>query len=166
MGLYQNSNDDLSALISSQLGQTVTSSQYSVLGIRATTSADEPASNGANTKVAIQMGSTANLQGEAAVFFNRLNLSQLSQYSPYALSAQVGADISTLLTTIFNMYGILFTMADLEDATSVQAEDGVHVQVTLTAQANSLGYTGTFTVTFAPLPNISTAFYSSILPGF
>jgi hypothetical protein len=72
MGLYQNSNDDLSALISSQLGQTVTSSQYSVLGIRATTSADEPASNGANTKVAIQMGSTANLQGEAAVFFNRL----------------------------------------------------------------------------------------------
>jgi hypothetical protein len=53
MGLYQNSNDDLSALISSQLGQTVTSSQYSVLGIRATTSADEPASNGANTKVAI-----------------------------------------------------------------------------------------------------------------
>lgn len=166
MGLYQNSNDDLSAMISTAIGQTVTSSQYTVLALRPTTSADEPASGGCNTKIAIQMGSTANLQGIVSLFYNRLDLGSLSTLTPYPLSVAVGADISTVLTILFNMYGILFTMADLADAQTVESEDGSSVQLTLTALSTSLGWTGTFVVNFAPLPNISTAFYSSILPGF
>lgn len=166
MSLYQNSNDDLSLLISAASGYTVTSSQYTVLGIRPTTSADLPASGGKNTKIAIQMLAGAPLRGQISLFYDRLDLGALSNFQPYLLSANPnGVDVTVVLQTICNQYGITLTMADIADATTSNNAQG-NPQVTLTALASSLGYIGTFVCTFAPLPNISTAFYSKILAGF
>ena len=166
MGIWQNSNDDLSALISSASGVTVTSSQYTILSMKPTTSADLPASGGKNTKVRISMNSGAPLRGQMTLYYDRLDLGALANFQPYLLAANPnGMDVSTVLQTFFNQYGFLLTMNDIADAVTSNDANG-NPQVTLTALPTSLGYTGTFVCKFAPLPNISNAFFSNVLGGF
>lgn len=166
MSLYQNSNDDFSSLISTATGTTVASSDYTVLGIRTTTSAEQTQYS-KNTKVAIQMNASGTLRGQMSLYYDRLDLGALANFTPYKLPANAGTDLSALLTTIRDMYGILFTMSDLADAQTVDDGSGTgSTQITLTALSSSLGYTGSVTIGFTAQPNISTAFYSNQLSGF
>jgi uncharacterized protein (UPF0264 family) len=166
VSLYQNSNDDLSAMISAAAGVTVATADYTILGIRATTTAEQT-QYGKNTKIAIQMNASSTLRGQMSLYYDRLNLASLANFTPYLLSSDVNVDISQLLTTIRDMYGILFTMADLADAQTQDDGTGTGgTTLVLTALAGSYGYTGTVTIHFAPLPNIGTAFYSPQLSGF
>lgn len=166
MSLYQNPNDDLSAMISAALGVTVTSAQYSVLGIRPTTSADLPVSGGKNTKIAIQMLTGAAYRGQVNLYYDRLDLSQLANFSPVLLPAAVGAAASTLLTTLVNMYGFTFTAADLVNNVVGVAPDGVHLQLLLQATPGSLGFINSCEVLFTGVLPLSVAFYSTTLLGF
>jgi hypothetical protein len=164
VSLYQNSNDDLSAMLSVAAGTTVATADYTILGIRTTTTAEQT-QYGKNTKVAIQMNASSTLRGQMSLYYDRLDLGALANFTPYKLPADQGVDVSTLLTTIRDMYGILFTMNDLADAQSVDDGSG-GTKITLTALSTSPGYTGTVTIYFAALPNIGTAFYSNQLSGF
>lgn len=164
MSLYQNSNDDLSSMISAAAGVTVNTGDYTVLAIRATTTAEQT-QYGKNTKIAIQMNASSTLRGQMNLYYDRLDLGALANFTPYKLPVSEGVDVSTILTTIRDMYGILFTMNDLVDTQTVDNGSGT-AQVTLTALSSSLGYTGSVTISFTTLPNISTAFYSNQLAGF
>jgi hypothetical protein len=167
MALYLNSSDDLAAMISAASGVTVTSSMFTIAAMKPTTTAEQAGvANGKNTKVHVVMNSGATLRGEMTLYYDRLNLSQLSNFNPYLLSANPnGIDITALLATFFNQYGFTLTMNDLADAVSSQDANG-NTQITLTALSTSLGFTGTFNCKFAPLPPISGIFYSNILAGF
>lgn len=169
MSLYQNSGDDLSSLISAAAGGTVATADYTILAIRATTSAEKSgAANGKNTKIAIQMNASSTYRGQISLYYDRLDLGALSNFTPFKLSMQPGVDITQTLTTIRDMYGILFTMNDLQSGVQT-VDDGSGTgasQITLTALSTSPGYTGTVVIHFAPLPDISTAFFSNQLPGF
>lgn len=166
MSLYQNSNDDLSALISAAAGVAVATADYTVLGLRPTTTAEQT-QYGKNTKIAIQMNASSTLRGTMNLYYDRLDLGALANFTPYKLPVDQNVDISQLLTTIRDMYGILFTMADLADAQTVDDGSGTGgTKITLTALSTSRGYTGSVTIYFAPLPNIGTAFYSNQLSGF
>lgn len=167
MSLYQASQDDLSLMLSALAGTTITSSQYSVTAVRATTSADSAVSGGKNSKARVVMGSTSTFRGQVDVYYDRLDISKLTNFSPILVSAQVGVDISALLNAIRDMYGIVFTMADLADATTQDDGTGTGAcTLLLQALAGSVGWFGSVTIKFAPLPNISTAFLSTTLTGF
>lgn len=167
MSLYQASQDDLSLMLSVASGQTITSAMYTVLGVRATTSADLPASGGKNTKARVSMVSSSTLRGILDVYYDRLDLSQLANYSPILNVAAAGTALSALLTQIRDTYGINFTMADLAAANTVDDGSGTGATtLLLTALSGSIGWINSVTIKFGPLPNISTAFYSNILPGF
>jgi len=164
VSLYQNSNDDLSAMLTVAAGTTINTADYTVIGLRAATTAEQT-QYGKNTKAAIQMNGSAALRGQMNVYYDRLDLGALTNFTPYKLPADIGVDISQLLTTIRDMYGLLFTMADLADAQTVDDGSGA-AQLTLTALSGSPGYTGSVVIHFAPLPNIGTAFFSPQLTGF
>ncbi|MDR3392198.1 MAG: hypothetical protein P4L77_10750 [Sulfuriferula sp.] len=154
-------------MLSVAAGQTITSAMYTVLGVRATTSADLPASGGKNSKARVSMISTATLRGYVDVYYDRLDLRQLANYSPILNVAAAGTALSALLTQIRDTYGINFTMADLAAANTVDDGSGTGAcNLTLTALSTSIGWINAVTIKFAALPNISTAFYTNILPGF
>lgn len=166
MSLYQNSNDDLSAMISAAAGVTVTSSQYTIQAVAPTTASEQSGvAGGKNTKVSVLMNSGAPLSGSMTLYYDRLDLGALSNFQPYRLPGSPDVDVSTLLTQFCNMFGFTLTMNDIADATSYTASDGT-IQVVLTALSTSLGFTGTFTAVFSGLPNISTAFMGTTMPGF
>ena len=101
------------------------------------------------------------------MYYDRLDLNALTNFSPIASSVPAGADISTVLPQIRDMYGINFTMADLADATT--QDDGSGTGATtllLQALSTSIGWINSVTIKFAPLPDISTAFASPVMPGF
>ena len=153
-------------MIAAAAGVAVATADYTVLGLRATTTAEQT-QYGKNTKVAIQMNASSTLRGQMNLYYDRLDLGALANFTPWKLPADQNVDVSVLLTTIRDMYGILFTMNDLADSQTVDDGSGTgSTKITLTALSSSLGYTGTVTIGFAPLPNISTAFFSNQLSGF
>ena len=165
MSLYQNSSDDLAALISAA-GVTVTSSQFTVVALKPTTTAEQAGvANGKNTKVHVSMNAGAPLRGEMTLYYDRLDLGAWANFSPVLLVAAPNNDVSTVLNTIRDQYGFTLTMNDIADVSTTVGGDG-NTHVTLTALASSLGYIGSFDCVFAPLPNISNLFYSSTLSGF
>lgn len=167
MSLYQASQDDLSLMLSVAAGQSITSAMYTVLGVRATTSADAAVSGGKNTKARVQMISTATLTGILDVYYDRLDLSALTNFSPILSATSPGTALSTLLNQIRDTYGIVFTMADLAAANTTDDGSGTGAcNLVLTALAASVGWINSVTIKFGPLPNISTAFLSTTLPGF
>jgi hypothetical protein len=167
MSLYQGSNDDLSLLISAAVGGTVASADYTVLALRPTTSADLPASGGKNTKIAIQMNPSSQYQGQINLFYDRLDLSQLTQFSPIVSLASAGTPIASMLNQLRDTFGINFTAAELANTSTVDDGTGTGAcNLTITALSTSLGWINSVTVKFAPLPNISTAFLGNVLTGF
>lgn len=166
MSLYQTSNDDLSAMISAVVGTTVNSADYTVLGIRATTSADLPASGGKNTKIAIKMNSSSQYQGQINLYYDRLDLGALANFQPYPVSVPSGSKVSTILPQLLNQFGINWTMSDLADANVNFSSDQSSSTVVLTALSGSLGWTGSVTVTMGGLPNVTQAFFNTSLAGF
>lgn len=167
MALYLSSVDDLAAMISTASGVIVTSSQFTIAAMQPTTTAEQAGvANGKNTKIHVVMNSGAPLRGELTLYYDRLDLGQLSNFQPYLVSANPnGIDISAMLTTFFNQYGFTLTMNDLADAVTSSDANG-NTQVTLTALSTSIGFTGTFNCKFGPLPPISGIFYSNVLGGF
>ncbi|BDD79837.1 hypothetical protein [Burkholderia phage FLC9] len=166
MSLYQNSSDDLALMISAASGVTVTSSQFTVQGLKPTTAAEKAGvASGKNTKISVLMNPGAPLRGSMTLYYDRLDLGAWSNFSPVLITAAPSNDVSTVLNTIRDQYGFTLTMADIADAQTFTASDG-NTHVVLTALSTSLGYTGTFECIMAPLPNISNLFYSSVLSGF
>jgi hypothetical protein len=168
MSLYQASQDDLSLMLSVAVGSTINSADYTVIGIRPTTTAEQSGvAGGKNTKARVSMASSASRRGTVDVYYDRLDLSALQYFSPIQAVAQAGVSVSTLLNQIRDTYGIVFTMADLVDHSTV--DDGTGSGATtllLEAQSSSIGWINSVTIKFAPLPDISTAFYSNTMPGF
>jgi len=168
MSLYQASQDDLSLMLSVAIGQTITSAMYTVQGVRVTTTAEQAGvAGGKNSKARMLMSSSATYRGYVDVYYNRLDLSALSNYSPIKSSVDIGLDLysSTVMNAIRDMYGIIFTSADFVDVSTVDDGTGT-AQLTLTALSQSPGWIGNVTISFASLPNISTTFSSAIMPGF
>jgi hypothetical protein len=166
VSLYQNSSDDLAALISAAAGVTVTSSQFTVVALKPTTTAEQAGvANGKNTKVHVSMNAGAPLRGEMTLYYDRLDLGAWANFSPVLLVAAPNNDVSTVLNTIRDQYGFTLTMNDIADVSTTVGGDG-NTHVALTALASSPGYIGSFDCVFAPLPNISNLFYSSTLSGF
>jgi hypothetical protein len=166
VSLYQNSSDDLALMIGAAGGVTVTSSQFTVVAMKPTTSDEQSgAANGKNTKVHIRMNVGAPLRGELTLYYDRLDLGAWANFSPVLISAPPNSDISNVLNTIRDQYGFTLTLNDVADATTFTGSDG-NTHVVLTALSTSLGYTGTFECIMAPLPNISTLFYSKVMAGF
>lgn len=169
MSLYQASQDDLSLMLSVAAGTSITSANYTVLGVRATTSADLPASGGKNSKARVSMASTATQRGTVDVYYDRLDLSALSNFNPIKSNVPAGLDLfsTTVMNAIRDMYGIIYTAADFADVSTVDDGTGSGAStITLTALAGSIGWINSVTIHFAPLPDISTAFMSAIMPGF
>lgn len=168
MSLYQAAQDDLSLMLSVAAGVTITSSQYTVLGVRPTTAGEQAGvAGGKNTKARVQMGATGVQQGIVDVYYDRLDLGALTNFSPILTTTVAGTALSALLTQIRDMYGINFTMADLAAANTV--DDGSNTgacTLLLTALSGSIGWINSVTIKFGPLPDISTAFMSNVLPGF
>lgn len=168
MSLYQASQDDLSLMLSAAVGATVNSADYTVLGVRPTTTAEQSGvAGGKNTKARVSMNSSSTYRGYVDVYYDRLDLGALANFSPIVGTAPAGADISTLLTQIRDTYGINFTMADLADAST--QDDGSGTGATtllLQALSTSIGWINSVTIKFGPLPDISTAFISPVMPGF
>lgn len=166
MSLYQNSSDDLALMISAASGVTVTSSQFTIAALKPTTTAEQAGvAGGKNTKVSVLMNTGAPLRGQLTLYYDRLDLGAWANFSPVLISAPPSNDVSVVLNTIRDQYGFTLTMNDIADAQTFTASDG-NTHVVLTALSTSLGYTGSFECILAPLPNISTLFYSKILSGF
>lgn len=168
MSLYQASQDDLSLMLSAATGQTITSSMYTVQGVRTTTTTEQSGvAGGKNSKARVSMNSSVTWQGYVDVYYDRLDLSALTNFSPIKASVSVGMDLfsSTVMNAIRDMYGIVYTSADFADASTVDDGTGT-AQLTLTALSQSVGWINSVTIKFASLPNISTTFSSTIMPGF
>lgn len=168
MGLYQASQYDLSLMLSVATGQTITSSMYTVQGVRATTTAEQSGvAGGKNSKARVLMGASATYRGYVDVYYDRLDVSDLANFSPIKSSIAIGLDLysTSVMNGIRDMYGINFTSVDFADVSTVDNGSGT-AQVTLTALSQSPGWIGSVTISFASLPNISTTFSSTIMPGF
>jgi uncharacterized protein (UPF0264 family) len=168
MSLYQASQDDLSLMLSVAVGATVNSADYTVLGVRPTTTAEQSGvAGGKNSKARVSMKSSSTYRGYVDVYYDRLDLGALTNFSPIKTVASAGTDISALLTQIRDMYGINFTMADLADTQTQDDGSGTGAStLLLQALSTSIGWINSVTIKFAPLPDISTAFNSPVMPGF
>lgn len=168
MSLYQASQDDLSLMLSVASGKTINTADYTVIGLRATTTAEQSGvAGGKNTKARVSMNTSSTYRGYVDVYYDRLDLSALQYFSPITAVAQAGVSVSTLLTQIRDTYGINFTMNDLVDHSTVDDGTGTGtVTLLLEAKPGSIGWRNSVTIKFAPLPDISTAFISNIMPGF
>lgn len=162
MSLYQNSQDDLSAILSAAAGMTIASGDYTVAAVRATVAGDNTTFN---TKAAISALGSGNYTGNTTVFYNRLDLGALTNFSPYLQTAAPGVSVYTLLTTLLNQYGIRFTTDDLVDHSTTDNGDGT-VSLVLEAKSTSLGWINSVTVKFASSPGLSSLFISTTLPSF
>lgn len=166
MSLYQNSSDDLALMISAAAGVTLTSSQFTVVAIKPTTTQDQAGpANGKNTKVHVSINPGAPLRGEMTLYYDRLDLAAWANFSPVLLITTPNTDVSTVLNTIRDQYGFTLTMNDIADTQTFAGSDG-NTHVVLTALSSSLGYTGSFECVLAPPPNVSNLFYSNVLSGF
>lgn len=168
MSLYQASQDDLSLMLSVAAGVTITSADYTVIGVRPTTAAEQSGvAGGKNTKARVSMNSSSTYRGTVDVYYDRLDLNALQYFSPITAVAQPGTNVSALLTQIRDTYGINFTMADLASTSTQDDGSGTGAcTLVLTALPSSIGWINSGTIKFAPLPDISTAFMSNVLPGF
>jgi hypothetical protein len=168
MSLYQASQDDLSLMLSAATGQTITSSMYTVQGVRSTTTTEQAGvANGRNSKARVLMNGSASWRGYVDVYYDRLDLSALTNFSPIKIATSIGLDLFsvTVMNAIRDMYGIIYTTADFADASTVDDGSGNAI-ITLTALPQSVGWINSVTIGFAGLPNIATAFSSPVLPGF
>lgn len=123
MSLYQASLDDLSLMLSAAAGKTINTADYTVLGLRPTTSDEQSGvAGGKNTKARVSMNSSSTYRGYVDVYYDRLDLSALQYFSPIVSVAQPNVSVSTLLTQLRDTFGINFTMDDLVDHST--ADDG------------------------------------------
>lgn len=169
-GFYLNSNDELQQLLiaagATNIGQNTATTGWTVTGVRPTKTGDNQPNQNTKLRVTARPGNTF-YTGFADVFYNRMDMSQLASFNPFLVSMPPGISILTVLNTIRDQYGVQLTTDDISDATTVDKNgDGAFTAVTLTAKSTSLSWTGSVTLTFGGLPNISTAFVSAILPGF
>ncbi len=161
MSIYQDSAAELAALVSQAAGTTVTAAQMTfttptvVIGGESTK----------NTKLWAICNADAPVKGRKVVFYDRLNLADLSHFGFEPLSIDAGVSVYTVLDVIRDSIGITLTAADLEETTTVEDEDE-NVSVLLKAKATSLGYTGEYIFVAKPWPHISTVFSSDQLIGF
>jgi len=117
-----------------------------------------------NTEVWVITNSNNPFTGRSKVYYDRLNLADLSNFTFTKNPADPDVSVYTILDIIRNQTGITFTQDDLVDH---QVEDtGTVIQVLLEAKPTSLGFTGSFTLQLKNYPDISTLFTSNALVGF
>jgi hypothetical protein len=143
MSLYPRPLDAILAAIKDQNGITLVESQYTF----GTPTPYTDASGKTNTSLSITVnGNTSPYQGNTTVYYKRLNLSDLSVLLPLPIQAQglvTVADFRNLLVTNF---GLNFVAGDLNDSDPVSLDVNGAGNITLTAQANSMGWIGTVTL--------------------
>lgn len=165
MSIYQTSNDDLALLISAAVGTTVLSTHYTILGITPTPAGESTY----NTKIRIKFVSPSIYSGEKTLYFDRLNLADLSHLHPFTdgrlkSGAASGLSVYSLFTSLRDGLGINFTTTDLEE--TFATPDEVACQVVLKAKSTSLGWYGEYTVKMSSYPNFSVLFFSTDLVGY
>lgn len=112
-----------------------------------------------NTKVRITISpNNATYQGSEVIYVNRLNLANLANYPApdYPPVAGAGTSLYAIFPDIKTNMGLTFTTDDLEE-TFVTSANG-RESVVLKAKANSLGWTGQFTLPLGVKPLLSSIF--------
>lgn len=117
-----------------------------------------------NTEVWVVTNASNPFSGQSKVYYDRLNLANLANFTFTKNSANVGVSVYTILDVIRNQTGITFTSDDLVDHAVVDTGNGLQVQ--LEAKPTSLGFTGTFNLPLKNLPSIATLFTTNALVGF
>lgn len=168
MSIYQVSKDDLASMVSTLVGSTITSSQFSIDVIRASKPADNTTKN---TKAHFVLNDTnATYRGSTSFFYDRLDLSILANFSPFSPNGirnapvYIGQNVYDILASIRDAVGIQFDTTDLVNNQVYQGDYGA--EVVLQAQPDSLGWTGSYTLRMSGYPNIINAFYGRSLSGF
>jgi hypothetical protein len=167
VSVYQFSKDDIAAMVSAIVGTTVLSSHFDIVGLRPTITADNVS---ANTKARLKFNGTGDYSGTVDVFYNRLDLSSIANFSPYSVNgvrkapAYEGDALYDILPQVRDAIGIQFTSDGLEAATVTTGAYGA--EVVLKAKTTSYGFTGQYTLRLSGYPNIGTIFYSTSMPGF
>lgn len=168
MSIYQVSKDDIALMISAKVGATITASQFSVIGLRASKAGDVTTKN---SKLHFLLNDTqVTYRGEASLYYDRLDLSILANFSPFSVNGirnapvYIGQNVYDVLDSIRDAVGIQFDTTDLVNNQVYQGDYGA--EVVLQAQPTSIGWTGSYTLRMSGYPNIINAFYGRSLAGF
>jgi hypothetical protein len=168
VSIYQKPIDDLLALINAKNTTTFTAAQIQIKAMRPTTVGESTK----NTKVIFEARSTdTTWRGVKSLYYDRLDLANLGKivsFLPngrYRAAVNPGLSAASMLAEIRNSVGIQFDMTDIEDTTTVLAENNA-CNLLLKAKPGSVGWIGEYVLKFATPPNILTAFFSPNLQGF
>jgi len=160
MSTFQQSSADIALMLTTAAGSTLSDSMVSFVGLKP----HDGSVSQKNTEVWVITNTSSPFQGRSKVYYDRLDLSQLGNFTFTKNSVDPNVSVYTVLDIIRNMIGVTFTQDDLVDH---QVEEmGSMIQVMLEAKPTSLGFTGSYTLQLASYPDISTLFTSNALVGF
>jgi hypothetical protein len=87
-------------------------------------------------------------QGTVTVNYKRLNLADLTQLLPLPIQGNGWLTVADFWAVLNSNFGLNFVAGDLNDATALVIAGDGSGSVTLTAQANSMGWVGSVTLPF------------------
>lgn len=158
MSIYQSPLVDLVAIIATGTGVTLTVNdvQFGKPSIPAQGESTK------NTKIPVSATPTSIYRGWTRVYYDRLNLADISHYGLYGNVAPPGTRITDCFDTIRKATGITFTLGDVEDTPIVFNGDGT-ASVLLKALPDSIGWIGEFNFPLRAKPLLSTAFSNNCI---
>jgi len=163
MSLYPRPMDAILGAIAAQDGVTLVESQYT---FSAPTPYTDPSgqTNTQLTITAIQPDSP--YQGSTPVYYKRLNLADLANLLPQPIQGHDWVTVADFWAVLNNNFGLNFVAGDLNDSDALVIAGDGSGSVTLTAQANSMGWVGSVTLSFVQGGyDLATAVGVTALPG-
>ncbi|ANZ48449.1 virion structural protein [Erwinia phage vB_EamM_Caitlin] len=106
-------------------------------------------SNGRNTKAVFTGFPGSGLQGNATVYYDRINLAQLFNFVPLVSIEDTVTTYQDALPTINDALGLSLTAADIQNPTTALPKPNISAQtLKLTISGNCPAFTGSLTVTY------------------
>lgn len=165
MSIYQNTKDDLALVLTTSTGLTITTAHFDVVAVTPNTVPEIAR----NTKAFLRFTATAPISGETSAYYDRLSIVDLLRIRnpkiPIATRVGIGASVYSMFDLLRNEFGATFTASDLEETFSEPATNG-NVQILIKSKGTSAGWVGETTITLQGPAVLSTAFSSTVLPGF
>lgn len=160
MSTFQSPIADIALMLTSASGSTIDTTMFTLSGMKA----HDGSVSTKNTEAWVEFNAAAPLTGRVKVYYDRLNLRSLGNFTFTRQSADPGVSVYTILDIIRNQTGITFGTDDLVDHAVV--DTGTVIQVYLEAKTTSIGFTANYTLTLKPYPDISTLFTNNALVSF
>lgn len=163
MSLYPRPMDAILGAIASQDGVTLVESQYT---FSTPTPYVDP--NGqTNTQLTITaIEPDSPYQGSTPVYYKRLDLADLAKLLPQPIQGHGWATVADFWAVLNTNFGLNFVTGDLNDTDPLSIAADGSGNVTLTAQANSLGWIGTTNISFVKGGyDLSSSVTTTVLPG-